>query len=430
MSALKKDVETYSKQLEMTSRERDLSQKNFVKSTSASQKQFNVLKLSEQSQRTLEQEISGYRDEAQKMRKLIYSLEKDRDNRQNEVTIIQTELTGMIEGMKMKENLVFDGKKKILEAEKKLKEQQALYENVRADRNIYSKNLIEAQDEISEMKRKVKIMHHQVDQLKEEIASKESLVVKGHFENTKLEKERDALSSQISKLTGQLEASSQMIQNQQADENKLRHIISEADIEQIRQKKEYDSVIHERDVLGTQLIRRNDELSLLYEKIRIQTSTLNKGEIQYRERLEDIRVLRLEIKRLRRERAILQTETQNVGALRNEIFKLQRDILRERTRVKVLEEELESPMNMHRWRKLAGSDPSTYELISKIQALQRRLIAKTEEVVEKELAIKQKERLYLDIKRVLQRQPGPEVVEELQVFRSALKTKNREAKVL
>ena len=36
-------------------------------------------------------------------------------------------------------------------------------------------------------------------------------------------------------------------------------------------------VISERDILGTQLVRRNDELALLYEKIKIQQSTLNKG---------------------------------------------------------------------------------------------------------------------------------------------------------
>ena len=40
-----------------------------------------------------------------------------------------------------------------------------------------------------------------------------------------------------------------------------------------------------------------------------------------------------------------------------------------------------------RWRKLEGSDPTTYEMVLKIQALQRRLIAKTEEVVEKDLLI-------------------------------------------
>jgi len=43
-------------------------------------------------------------------------------------------------------------------------------------------------------------------------------------------------------------------------------------------------------------------------------------------------------------------------------------------------EELENPINVHRWRKLAGSDPATYEMIQKIQTLQKRLIAKTEEV--------------------------------------------------
>ena len=55
-------------------------------------------------------------------------------------------------------------------------------------------------------------------------------------------------------------------------------------------------------------------------------------------------------------------------------------MLSERTKVKALSEELENPMNVHRWRKLEGSDPGTLEMIQKIQTLQKRLIAKTEEV--------------------------------------------------
>ena len=67
-------------------------------------------------------------------------------------------------------------------------------------------------------------------------------------------------------------------------------------------------------------------------------------------------------------------------ASRRELYHIQRELLRERTRCKALEEELENPMNIHRWRKLEGSDPSTYEMIQKIHTLQRRLIVKTEEV--------------------------------------------------
>jgi hypothetical protein len=43
-------------------------------------------------------------------------------------------------------------------------------------------------------------------------------------------------------------------------------------------------VLGERDILGTQLIRRNDELALLYEKVKIQQSTLGRGQIQYKDR--------------------------------------------------------------------------------------------------------------------------------------------------
>lgn len=37
-------------------------------------------------------------------------------------------------------------------------------------------------------------------------------------------------------------------------------------------------------------------------------------------------------------------------------------------------------MNVHRWRKLEATDSETYDLMTKIQTLQKRLIAKTEEV--------------------------------------------------
>lgn len=92
--------------------------------------------------------------------------------------------------------------------------------------------------------------------------------------------------------------------------------------------------------------------------------------------------------------------------MRNEVFRLQKELLQERTKVKALSEELENPMNVHRWRKLEGSDPATYEMIQKIQTLQRRLIQKTEEVVERDMTIQEKEKLYVELKNILARQPG------------------------
>ena len=39
-------------------------------------------------------------------------------------------------------------------------------------------------------------------------------------------------------------------------------------------------------------MRRNEELSLIYERIRIQQSTLDKGRTQYAERLKELRLLK------------------------------------------------------------------------------------------------------------------------------------------
>lgn len=244
-----------------------------------------------------------------------------------------------------------------------------------------------------------------------------------------VEKEKEHLKSELQQMKKDAAETKAYIDAQQGEERKLLKIIQEADSERLRQKKQLEQVIQERDILGTQLVRRNDELALLYEKIKIQQSTLNKGEMQYKSRVEDIRILKLEIKRLRRERKILNAKVANIDDLSKEIFHVQKELLKERTRCRALEEELENPMNVHRWRKLEGSDPSTYELILKIQAIQKRLIAKTEEVVQKELLIQEKEKLYTELKHILARQPGPEVAEQLSIYQQTLKQKTKQLKV-
>ena len=128
-----------------------------------------------------------------------------------------------------------------------------------------------------------------------------------------------------------------------------------------------------------------------------------------------MRVLKLKVKDLMRELMIVKSKGKQMDDVKREVFHLQKELLQEKTKVKALSEELENPMNVHRWRKLEGSDPATYEMIQKIQTLQKRLISKTEEVVEKDLLIQEKEKLYVELKNILARQPGPEVAEQLSV---------------
>ena len=66
-------------------------------------------------------------------------------------------------------------------------------------------------------------------------------------------------------------------------------------MERNRLKENFDLKVNERNILGTQLIRRQQELHLLYEKIKIQKSRLKKGQIQYQEKLYQIQEKKSEI---------------------------------------------------------------------------------------------------------------------------------------
>merc|ERR1712048_1360027 len=123
-----------------------------------------------------------------------------------------------------------------------------------------------------------------------------------------------------------------------------------------------------------------------------------------------------------------KTQVTNVESLKREVHHLNKTLLREETKAKALQEELENPMNVHRWRELEGSDPATYEMIQKVKSLQKLLIAKTEEVAEKDALIQEKEKLYVQLKNIIARQPGPEVAEQLAWYSQNLKEKTAHMK--
>lgn len=232
-----------------------------------------------------------------------------------------------------------------------------------------------------------KRMTQQINQLKDEIGIKDGQKQQLDYIEGNIKKDNDRYMAQKDSLLKQIESSEAMIKTQDNDISRLKYVISEAEGEKLKQKKDYEMVINERDILGTQLIKRDEELSLLYEKIKIQKSTLKKGENYYQEKIDDIIRMVDQIRKIKRELNDAEMDTECIPDLKREIFLLEKEILEQQQKEKFLKDELEKPLNVHRWRKLESTDIDTYELIQKIQSLQKRLIAKTEEVSEKDVMI-------------------------------------------
>jgi len=418
------------KTAEKIEREKNVQMKEAEKAQAQTKEVQGVVKEQERVVAGLGGEVESYKMELNRLRKAIFSLEKDRERLGNEVGEQRTYYQEALDDGKLKDVQITELEKRVSEWEVKMRQQQALYEQVRGDRNQFSKQLIDTQDEIAEMRKKFKILGHQVEQLQEELASKEQALVKEHFDFQRAEKMREYVQNELNRKNQLIKQNHELVHQQDNELKRLASTIRKMDDEALGQRKEYDQVINERDILGTQLIRRNDELALLYEKLRVQVAALKTGELGYQARIDDIRMLRLKVKDLTREVFVLKSKGGDNESMKRDLLLLQRELLQEKTKVTALSEELENPLNVHRWRKLEGSDPATFELIQKVQTLQKRLIAKTEEVVEKGLVIQEKDQMYVELQNILARQPGPEVAEQVTVYQSNLKTKTRQMKAM
>ena len=114
--------------------------------------------------------------------------------------------------------------------------------------------------------------------------------------------------------------------------------------------------------------------------------------------------------------------------MKKEIHLLNKELIDKQLKTRVLEDNLEKPLNVHRWRKLECTQPEKFEMIQKIQSLQKRLIAKSEEVAEKDVLIQEKEKLYVELKNILAKQAGPAVTEKLGKHENKLKQWKKEYK--
>jgi chromosome segregation ATPase len=225
----------------------------------------------------------------------------------------------------------------------------------------------------------------------------------------------------IKSLNEDIQTIAQSINKFQDNNNNLKKMIAAAENDRQLQQKEYQIVVNERDFLGQKLIKRNEEITALYEKIKVLQLELSKLHSQYEKKLLEIEKLKATRNELIEEFVKAESIIRNIFELRVVKIKLDKELILVKNKVSSLTLESKRKLNIHRWTKLEYSDPEKYELISQINALQKRLIAKSEEVNRKEELIQEKEKLYVKLKTIVARQTGADMEDALVKYHNKIK---------
>jgi preprotein translocase subunit Sec63 len=109
--------------------------------------------------------------------------------------------------------------------------------------------------------------------------------------------------------------------------------------------------------------------------------------------------------------------------LRNRVVQLDRELRLETVKARALTDEVARPMNVHRWRVLESSDPQRFDKIRQIQDMQKLLMQKSDELVQTDLLVQEREKVYVELKNIIARQPGPETEDQLLSYQQTSKSK-------
>ncbi len=151
------------------------------------------------------------------------------------------------------------------------------------------------------MRERIKILQNEVSILRTESAEKDrALVDIRHLVQQETYK-RDKLRAELNKKDFQYKTKQSTINQKIQESDKLNLIINSLQKEMNSLIFDYEQACEERNFMGIQLIDRNDELCILYEKSNIQENILKNGEQKIREKEEKIKMINLELKERQRQ---------------------------------------------------------------------------------------------------------------------------------
>ncbi|GMH48988.1 hypothetical protein TrVE_jg8776 [Triparma verrucosa] len=351
-------------------------------------KKLDLNKLIEEVEKN-EAEIAQWVAEERKQNKLIAVLNAQREIKAREALRAMANEKETREQVKMKEMIILDLTKKCNEVNNRLKEFSALYDVVKNERNNYVNHIQASSQALAEMKEKIKILQNEVEILRNESVGKDKVLSKEKAAHQTSQAQRDSLRLDTNKANAEYKKKQEEVEQQIVEIDKLNSIINGLERDMLRIKSTFETSVEARNFTGVQLIDRNDELCILYEKANLQEQTMKQGEIAIQQKDEDIRMLKLQLAEIQRQIEVTRNKLPDGPELADKIVQLQQELQMERAITKQHCDELEDPGNTERWRELQGDDPDSEQLLAKIQVLEERLNSKKETLLEKELVLEE-----------------------------------------
>ena len=361
----------------------------YLKEESVEKRHRTALSEVAESCAALEAEKEAWAAEEALAIKQIAALKVQRDAKARELEATQAARKAETEKSRMKEIVLGDLSKQLADTAAKLKQFSSLYDVAKKERNSYASAIQSSQQATAEMRERLKILRNEVDILLSESAAKDKALAKEHQALTAASSQRDGLRAAVNRSALNYSARQLTVEQQILRIDKLSSIIDGLERDMNALKLQYEAAVEMRSFTGIQLIDRNDELCVLYEKSNVHEKTAAQGESALLELQDEVRSLAIALKELERQQYIARQKLPDTPMWAERILEMQNALVAARQVSERLCTQLETPATAQRWIALDGDDPDTEQLQLRAAELEQSLGLLKQELLDRELSLEE-----------------------------------------
>ncbi|XP_065059412.1 coiled-coil domain-containing protein 146-like [Rhopilema esculentum] len=393
VEALPKDDGSLLEKRKELQKEVDIARRNLALKNAATARERHNVEEGKQKEEQLLAEQGQLRVDVVDLTRLAQIKADEREQKARDYLKAELRYQRALEDLKTKELTIQDSAKKHTEVQHRLQEFAKLYDVIKNERNKCVNQIQTSTQQAAEMREKIKILQNEIEILRTAAAARERHLQKAKLKHGSAVIIRDSLRNEVSKQQMNAEELKEKREQQRLAIAKLNDMISKAEENMVELRRQYEAAVQERNSRGIHLIERNEEVCVFYEKVNVQESMIRNGEMELKNREEEIRFLKMESADLRRSNNLMKRALPQKRSLDDELVTLQLQLLECQEYLLDLEKSLENPSQSDRVRLLGGKDPSQDELLKKTAELEKRLAEKEEQMLEKELILEEVTRL-------------------------------------
>ncbi|XP_039970986.1 cilia- and flagella-associated protein 58 [Bactrocera tryoni] len=430
LESMRRIVHQFEKNNEHLTKERDSLRSDLYAEHQTAEQTDEQFQESQHEIKSLKETLHAMEVRQKKLQDDYTKLKKEQTKKVDEIQHLVDKIDALQNEIQLKENYEIELKRTISDLEQKVSNLQRQHDTLLYEKSSFARNLQASEDKHTKLEKQIVKLQEIIENYKNKVTLRDADIGRLQLQIDKLEKERRLLKSEVRYAQLGHQHTRCELQERKKECDKYSKSLQEDNQKLSQLKREVEHLRDEKNTVSATLTKCNEESVQLKDQLQTLQIAYDQSEKHYAQCQEDIRLMRVEIKNLRTERNVLRKDRENSADLRQELLQMHRLLNQERIKARAMQEEMMTPMNVHRWRSLKGRDPEKMDLIFKIQTLRKQILQQNVSALQQEQALEESQRLYEALKEFMLKLPSHKVRAELNNVRATLSSKERKLKAL